>query len=160
MAEKPLKGPPAFYLDFLLFPLVAAATIPFVTNFWLIPAGVLLFSFMEYWIHRVPLHSFYYHGVHEHHHKHPDDYSVFPWYFTPTVFLTFFAVFPVSIFLGLVLGYLWFLTWHHILHHFDLNKFPRWVRKYALWHLKHHHDDDCNFGIILPIWDHVFRTYK
>lgn len=155
-----MKGPWQFYVDFVIFPIIGLLSVPFVTNWWMAAAGVFLFSFMEYWVHRVPLHTFYYHGVHEHHHKHPKDYSVFPFWFTPSVFLGFWIVFPSSVFTGLVVGYLWFLLWHHILHHFNLEKLPRWVQKYALWHLKHHHDDDCNFGITLPVWDYLFRTYR
>jgi sterol desaturase/sphingolipid hydroxylase (fatty acid hydroxylase superfamily) len=28
------------------------------------------------------------------------------------------------------------------------------------WHLVHHKQSDKNFGLFVPIWDIVFRTYK
>ena len=65
---------------------------------------------------------------------------------------------PLAVFAGFVVGYIWFIVWHHVLHHFDLSKFNL-IRQYAIWHLRHHKFDDCNFGITLPVWDYMFGTF-
>jgi sterol desaturase/sphingolipid hydroxylase (fatty acid hydroxylase superfamily) len=28
------------------------------------------------------------------------------------------------------------------------------------WHMMHHRDENCNYGVIIPIWDIVFGTMK
>lgn len=158
-----IRGPPLFYVDFILFPLIAVAL---MAGWWRSAIfgletglGILLFSFIEYWVHRIALHRFLYHGRHERHHQHPAEYVTFPVWYVPAIFFGFFLAMPLGIFCGVVLGYCWFNYWHHILHHFDLTKWPRPVQRYAIWHLSHHRNDDCNFGITLPIWDFLFGTY-
>lgn len=159
-----LKGPPIFYFDFVIFPALAAVLfsgwcrdLPFV---WLSIAGFVLFTFMEYWVHRIGLHVFMYHGDHERHHKHPAGYVTFPVWYTPAVFVGFWAVMPLGLFAGVVVGFIWFIAWHHVLHHFDLINWPRPVQRYALWHLAHHHDETINFGITTSVWDFIFLTYR
>lgn len=158
-----MNGPLFFYFDFVLFPILAIVLIlsgEQTSYFWgQVIGGAVLFTFAEYWAHRSFLHGLFYHGQHEHHHLHPADYVVFPIWYTPLIFFLFWFVFPLGIFTGLVIGYCWFLTWHHVLHHFDLTQWPL-VKKYALWHLAHHHNPKCNYGITVPIWDLLFRTYR
>jgi dihydroceramide fatty acyl 2-hydroxylase len=153
-----------YRVDFVTFPLLAIviAAIDCRSIAWLgwAAAGALLFTFVEYWVHRTALHGLLFHGSHERHHTHPAEYVVFPIYYTPAIFLAFYLVLPLPVFAGFVAGYCWFLVWHHILHHVDLNSWPRPVRRYAIWHLAHHHDDACNFGITVPLWDWLFGTYR
>jgi dihydroceramide fatty acyl 2-hydroxylase len=161
-----------FWLDFTVYPVVLTALIArdraTLIAFdrgalaWIALAisGFLLFTLVEYWAHRVPLHLMFYHGAHERHHTHPAEYTVFPIYTTPPIFIGAWMVLPAAIFAGFVAGYCWFLVWHHTLHHFDLNRLPRLVRRYAVWHLAHHHDPACNFGITLPLWDYLFGTFR
>jgi sterol desaturase/sphingolipid hydroxylase (fatty acid hydroxylase superfamily) len=159
-----LKAPLAFYIEFVMYPLLAFGLAVGWCRSWsfvgLIALGALLFTFVEYWVHRIGLHVFFYHGDHEMHHKHPDAYVVFPFWYSTSIFFAFWAALPLPVFTGMVLGYCWFLYWHHILHHFDLNSWPRFVQRYALWHLKHHHDETVNFGIAIPLWDFLFLTHK
>lgn len=67
---------------------------------------------------------------------------------------------PLALFAGLVVGFCWFIYWHHIPHHVELTGWPRPIQRYAIWHLGHHRFDDRNFGITVPIWDFVFGTYR
>jgi dihydroceramide fatty acyl 2-hydroxylase len=155
------KGPRQFYVDFVLFPVVAGIAIDF--GGWhtaSILFGFVLFTFVEYWMHRLALHGLFYHGNHERHHKHPAGYIVFPAWYTPAVFAGFWLVLPLPVFAGFVLGFVWFIYWHHVLHHFDLARWPSFVRRYAVWHLQHHHDETVNFGITAPVWDYLFGTYR
>lgn len=153
-----------FWLDFVLYPAIVAVIAGLNCRTWqwvgLMAAGALLFTFAEYWVHRLPLHRGVYHSRHERHHTHPKEYVMFPIYFTPLVFLAFYLVLPLAVFAGFLVGYTWFLTWHHVLHHINLNNYPSAVRKYAIWHLEHHHDETCNFGITVPFWDVIFGTYR
>lgn len=158
-----MRGPTLFYFDFVVFPILA--TIMFITycrDWGFIEISILgffLFTFVEYWVHRTVLHRLFYHGVHERHHDHPEEYVVFPIWYTPLIFLVFWAIMPVALFSGFVVGFCWFVYWHHILHHFDLSKLVI-IRRYALWHLAHHKLDYCNYGITVPVWDFVFGTYR
>ncbi|MCS3725515.1 sterol desaturase family protein [Bradyrhizobium betae] len=157
-----------FWLDFTVYPLAAAmvAAVDWrgsaIDAGWVALAllGFVLFTFTEYWVHRLPLHAWLYHDRHERHHTHPREYVVFPIYYSPAIFAAAYLALPHAVFVGFTLGYLWFLVWHHLLHHVDLNRVPAFVRAYAVWHLAHHHDETCNFGITVPVWDFVFGTYR
>lgn len=155
-----------FWLDFGLYPLVVIALMLREARelgaVWaaLALAGFVVFTLVEYWVHRLPLHAWLYHDRHERHHTHPREYVVFPIYYSAAFFALAYALMPVPVFCGFALGYVWFLVWHHLLHHVDLNRVPAFVRRYAIWHLAHHHDETCNFGITVPLWDFVFGTYR
>jgi sterol desaturase/sphingolipid hydroxylase (fatty acid hydroxylase superfamily) len=153
-----------YNLDFVVYPLVVGICTALDCRSWtwsgLAALGFLLFTLVEYWVHRTALHVLFYHATHERHHTHPREYVVFPIYYIPAVFALAFLMLPVPVFAGFTLGYVWFFAWHHVLHHVDLNTMPRVVRRYAIWHLAHHHDETCNFGITVPLWDVVFRTYR
>src|SRR5689334_18815992 len=100
------KGPPAFYIDFVLYPVSALGLIYVYGNsvsfFAWIVFGFLLFTFFEYWMHRSVLHGPYFHKEHEEHHKHPEAYVVFPWYYVPSVYVAFYFIFPMPVFIGLI----------------------------------------------------------
>jgi sterol desaturase/sphingolipid hydroxylase (fatty acid hydroxylase superfamily) len=151
-----------YWFDFILFPLVAATIIAFDCRSlqWLAwcAFGVLLFTFVEYWAHRLILHRILWHGKHERHHTHPSEYVTFPIWYVPSIFAGFFIVMPLPVFAGFVIGYIWFLFWHHALHHWQLEHHP-WVRAYADWHAVHHADLPYNYGITHPAFDWLFGTY-
>lgn len=159
-----MKAPWPFYFDFVAFPLLAIGLLAGFCRSWqfvgLTGLGFLLFTFAEYWIHRVALHQFFYHGRHERHHTHPDEYVAFPIWYSPLIFAGLFVLMPLPIFAGFVVGFVWFIYWHHILHHFDLSAWPQTIQRYAIWHLSHHRLDNCNYGITVPIWDFLFGTYR
>jgi sterol desaturase/sphingolipid hydroxylase (fatty acid hydroxylase superfamily) len=153
-----------YRVDFVLYPLLAVGIIAADCRSleWagLAIAGLLLFTFVEYWVHRTVLHQVFFHAAHQRHHTNPDEYVVFPIWYVPPMFAAFYIVLPLPVFAGFVLGYCWFLGWHHVLHHVDLTAWPRPVQRYGLWHLAHHRLDDCNFGITVPLWDFVFLSHR
>jgi sterol desaturase/sphingolipid hydroxylase (fatty acid hydroxylase superfamily) len=159
-----LGGPWLFYFDFAAFPAIGVGLFAAYCRSWEFAGqallGVLLFTFLEYWAHRTVLHRFFFHGPHERHHDHPAEYVVFPIWYTPAAFAGFFLILPLPVFAGMVVGFCWFIYWHHVLHHFDLTSWPRPIQRYALWHLAHHRDEAVNFGITVSLWDIVFRTYR
>lgn len=152
----------AYYLDFVAYPAISAALAALFCRSWAwvgeALAGFVLFTFVEYWTHRVLLHRFFYHGAHERHHTHPDEFVVFPIWYVPAIFAAFALVLPVAIFAGFCLGYTWFVIFHHMLHHWQLERHPL-IRAYANWHAVHHAGKPFNYGITHPGFDFLFGTY-
>jgi sterol desaturase/sphingolipid hydroxylase (fatty acid hydroxylase superfamily) len=116
-------------------------------------------TFAEYWVHRVFLHRLVWHGVHERHHVDPQEPSILPVWLMPAIFLVAFVLLPLATFAGFVAWYIWFVGWHHWLHHADLSTHPL-IGRYAAWHDIHHHGARANYGITVPLWDFLFRTYQ
>lgn len=148
-----------YYGDCALWPAVVIAVwwFTFSSARWFIGAGFgfVLFTLAEYWIHRA-LHRWFYHGTHEHHHLHPQDYVVL-WY-VPFLFVGFWLLMPAATFAGFTAGYCWFICSHHAMH--------QWRTKTQIasfvshWHDLHHRSIRFNFGITQPFWDLVFGTYR
>lgn len=150
-----------YYLDSALYPAAAlgVAAVTCRSAAWLVLAafGILLFTFIEYWVHRTLLHRWFYHGTHEVHHKNPADYVVI-WY-VPLGFVVLFLLAPAALFAGVTLGFCWFMAMHHVMHHWNLRRHPL-LRRLSAWHLLHHKFIRCNFGITHSGWDILFGTYR
>jgi sterol desaturase/sphingolipid hydroxylase (fatty acid hydroxylase superfamily) len=150
----------SYYLDFTLYPAAAigAAALTCRSMAWVagLLFGLLLFTFAEYWTHRLVLHRLFYHETHMHHHAHPRDYVVFPVLYIPLAFVLVFAIMPTSIAAGSALGWFWFCVAHHAMHHWDF----AWVRAISRWHDIHHKSIRSNFGITHPLFDVLFGTYR
>jgi len=133
--------------------------------------GLIVFSLIEYAVHRWLLHDlrsplFYLHNAH---HNDPEKTSAFLF---PTSFLLLMPVwflfawgfhFPQASFflLGLSGGYFYFDTLHHVAHTRWTNQFPfRLVRKRWAFHKVHHRIEHSNFGVSTSLWDHVFGTHQ
>lgn len=138
--------------------------------------GILLWTLLEYVIHRYAFHyepksdwgkrlHFMMHGVH---HDYPNDASrlVMP----PSVsiplavffyglFLIIFGWYTPPVFAGLVFGYLCYDMIHYGTHHFSMSsRIGQWLKRYHLCH--HFKDDHIGFGVSSPLWDFVFRTRR
>ena len=138
--------------------------------------GVLLWTLVEYLIHRYIFHyepkshlgkrlHYIIHGVH---HDYPNDARrlVMP----PSIsiplavlfyilFLLIFGHLAPGVFAGLVFGYVCYDMLHYATHHFPMKRgLWLWLKQY---HLRHHYkDDDAGFGISSPLWDFVFGTTR
>jgi sterol desaturase/sphingolipid hydroxylase (fatty acid hydroxylase superfamily) len=134
-------------------------------------SGLVVFSLIEYSIHRWLLHnpkSALFH-LHETHHNFPDKPSAFLF---PTsivtlmliwLFLTYALHFQsASFFLcGLAGGYCYFGVLHHLEHSTRINQIPfRWLQKRWAAHSVHHRREQSNFGVITSFWDYVFGTQQ
>lgn len=159
----------AYWLDYgllaLFIPMVVAADWSRVGWGWsaAMLAGLVGFTYAEYWVHRVVLHRLIWHSIHQRHHRHPEEYVTFPVWVMPAFFislglLTIPATGNAGLWVGVALGYLWFICWHHVLHHVDLSRWPGPVRRYAAWHDRHHDGGPCNYGITHPFWDKLHGT--
>jgi 4-hydroxysphinganine ceramide fatty acyl 2-hydroxylase len=155
--------------DWLIYPLVIAAFLflmPIDMNWlWLVPAGFVWWTFVEYWVHRSLLHRWFWHGTHENHHKKPKEHVIFPVWYLPSIFLVLWLFHRLILgdwvwgfYTGFLLGWCWFMTMHHWLHHQE-DMWP-WLQRYAIWHNRHHKLNNCNYGITTPHWDKLFRTSK
>ena len=138
--------------------------------------GVLLWTLLEYLIHRYVFHyepksrlgkqfHFIVHGVH---HDYPNDARRLvmpPSISIPLAFL-FYGLFLVifgrlasGVFAGLVFGYVCYDMLHYATHHFPLKRgLWLWLKQY---HLRHHYKDDhVGYGISSPLWDYIFGTTR
>lgn len=148
---------------------------PVALGMWLI--GLLVWTLLEYILHRFLFHLDYYlprhqiaytihfllHGVH---HYLPMDRMrlVMP----PALFCVLaypimsavFAVFPYymacSAFAGGHLGYIIYDVTHYVLHH---AKLPAYFQELKKYHLEHHYKNyELGFGVTSKFWDRVFGT--
>jgi sterol desaturase/sphingolipid hydroxylase (fatty acid hydroxylase superfamily) len=140
----------------------------------LFTAGILIWSLVEYTMHRWVFHyepksrwgqrlHFMLHGVH---HDYPNDASRLvmpPAVSLPlavvfyTLFWCFFGRYTPAPFAGLLAGYLFYDMLHYATHHFPMKRGVwLWLKKY---HMRHHYqNDEVGYGVTSPLWDHVFGT--
>lgn len=159
----------------LLYNTINSAILNWLAIIVLFFFGILIWTFVEYILHRFLFHlkpigpiterlHFIFHGVH---HSYPNDSKrlvMVPSVSIPLAiifYLMFFFIFGDkyinSIFSGFVTGYLIYDMTHYAIHHFTLkNKIFLHLKKY---HLKHHYQDDAKgFGVSQPLWDYIFGT--
>ena len=138
--------------------------------------GVLLWTLLEYLIHRYVFHyepksrlgkqfHFIVHGVH---HDYPNDarrlvmppsISIPLAFFFYGLFLVIFGRLASGVFAGLVFGYVCYDMLHYATHHFPMKTgLWLWLKQY---HLRHHYKDDhVGYGISSPLWDYIFGTTR
>jgi 4-hydroxysphinganine ceramide fatty acyl 2-hydroxylase len=138
--------------------------------------GILLWTLLEYLIHRYIFHyepkshlgkrlHYIVHGVH---HDYPNDARrlVMPPSISVPLAVLFYILFLLifghlapGVFAGLVFGYVCYDMLHYATHHFPMKRgLWLWLKQY---HLRHHYkNDDAGFGISSPIWDYVFGTTR
>lgn len=147
----------------------------FFTSLLLFLIGLFVWTFAEYFMHRVVFHyqpkskfgkwmHWVMHGVH---HDYPQDSKrlVLPpgmslplaamFYFLFYMFIPQPELFPY--FAGFLVGYLIYDIGHYALHHFSFN--GRIFKKVKLHHMKHHYvEPNADYGVSSPLWDIIFRT--
>ena len=171
--------PLALYLPvvgYMLYVSLWRRQLSFVAVAALFLLGILLWTLIEYLIHRYIFHyepktrwgkqlHFVIHGVH---HDYPNDARRLvmpPVISVPLAFLFFGLFFLIfgslapAVFAGLVFGYLCYDMLHYATHHLAMKSGVwLWLKQY---HLRHHFKDDhVGYGISSPLWDYVFRTTR
>ena len=169
--------PHVIYLPLMGYMLYLAAVpraLPLSVVVGLVACGILIWSFVEYTMHRWVFHyqpksrlgkrlHFLLHGVH---HDYPNDASrlVMPPIVSGPLAVIFYSLFVLlfgrfapAMFAGLLAGYLFYDTLHYATHHFSMRRGVwLWLKKY---HMRHHYmDDHAGFGVTSPLWDHVLGT--
>jgi len=155
-------GPWLYYLDFVLYPLLALVILAHAgENWWIVLAvyGVLIGSFFEYAVHRWLLHGFLWYSKHQHHHDNPRDYTVFVWWGVPLAFaVVSLPAFLWTPWLGFVARVCIWFTWYNVAQHMD-HFYPHLMPKHAILHNRHHKVTRANYGISSRFWDYIFGTY-
>lgn len=166
-----IYAPVMSYLLYLALA-VRATAVPLVAALFV--AGILLWSFVEYFMHRWIFHyeprstwgkrlHFMLHGVH---HDYPNDASRLvmpPSVSIPLAFLFYglfllaFGRFTPAIYAGFLAGYLFYDSLHYATHHFAMKRgLLLWLKRY---HMRHHYqDEESGFGVTSPLWDYAFGT--
>ena len=138
-------------------------------------AGLVVWSLVEYWLHRKFFHwlpkfrggerlHFLVHGVH--HNWPKDKYRlVMPPAVSITLFFTFLAIWWLllgsrwvwSFHAGFVFGYMLYDMTHYWVHHASpKSKYGRQLKKHHMLH--HFKDPTSRFGVSSMVWDRVFGT--
>lgn len=140
----------------------------------LFAGGLLLFTFVEYWVHRSVYHvqprsarmaRFQYriHGVHHEYPKDKDRLAMPPWLSLAIATLLLWGFerlwghAGLAVLSGFLTGYALYLLVHYSTHAFA----PPKNRLKILWehHAMHHYKDPGKaFGVSSPLWDYVFGT--
>ncbi|WOK98881.1 Fatty acid 2-hydroxylase 1 [Canna indica] len=137
--------------------------------------GVLLWTLMEYTLHRFLFHmktksycaNTIHYLLHGCHHKHPMDRMrlVFPPAATAILCVPFWNLLKLittpsttpALFAGVLLGYVTYDCTHYFLHHGQPSKDP--AKHMKRYHLNHHFRmQTMGFGITSSFWDIVFGT--
>lgn len=175
--EALVRAPPALpyilYLPLAAACLWAARDLALVVLVALVLVGWLLWTLIEYWLHRGFFHmradtparrvtSFI---VHRHHHVAPEDrdHLVATPLYSLGLFLLLLAAYSLidsvarwPLLAGGMLGYLAYEAAHWRAHHAPGARLGRALRRH---HMHHHFVDRAgNFGISTRLWDLVFRT--
>jgi 4-hydroxysphinganine ceramide fatty acyl 2-hydroxylase len=146
----------------------------FIHVIWMLPLGMIAFSFFEYFIHRFLFHfnattdkqlelQYNIHGVH---HEFPRDKDrlVMPPLISILLSAFFFFLYRflmgdygLIFFAGFVSGYSTYLIIHYAVHAL---KPPRNFLKYLWRHHSHHHYSSVHsaFSVSFPLWDIIFGT--
>ena len=149
-------------------------TIPLWLGFAVLFAGIFVFTFVEYLMHRhffhmepdTPIKDKLQYGIHGVHHDYPRDkdrlamppfvsaaYAAI-WYLMFTLLMGDFALYFLP---GFLLGYAGYLGVHYLVH---VSNPPKNFFK-VLWvnHAIHHYKNpDTAFGVSSPLWDYLLGT--
>lgn len=171
------QSPVSYYADFVLYPIalcaslialaVAAPQAAWVTMLALV-GGFILWSPLEYVIHRIMLHNVQpFKAWHDEHHQRP--YALIG---TPTLLsLALFVVFgflpltlvmdlwlALAITTGIVAGYFFYVVVHHATHHWRARP-GSWLAARKRDHALHHKPGIQGwYGVTTSIWDRLFST--
>jgi sterol desaturase/sphingolipid hydroxylase (fatty acid hydroxylase superfamily) len=138
----------------------------FFTSFSVALLGLLIFSYLEYTIHRWLFHGSIPVFVQGHlaHHKNPQGYDALPFFLPALVVLGLASLFallmPASyayLQAGIMaFGYATYGLSHFSIHHVHFHQ-PL-ARRWAAAHLIHHYHPESNFGVTTPLWDILLGT--
>ena len=158
----------------LLYWSITATSLSRLTTIGLFLCGLLIFTFVEYLVHRYVFHMSTYtaarkkiqyimHGVHHEFPKDKDRLAMPPLLSITvvTILLLLFRLvlgdYTFAFLPGFLVGYASYLAVHYMVHAYQPPK--NFFR--ALWvnHSVHHYKDgDSDFGVSSPLWDYIFGT--
>ena len=168
----------SYFADFVVYPPIVVTLM--IAALWREPprswieasfaclAGIAVWTFLEYVIHRVVLHEVrFFAEMHDMHHDQPTGFVGTPTWLSlgmiccgallPLWWETGFHL-ASGITAGLMLGYLWYASVHHLVHHWPIQQGTLLYRLKRRHALHHHARQPCNFGVSTAFWDRVFGT--
>lgn len=160
-----------YYADFIIVPLLvlaalwyASLSLPVVLAALL---GVVVWTFIEYAMHRWIFHWFY-RREHWAHHQRPKKFIGVPPWQTALAFLTVYVgcvgslglAWGTGLFTGLMAGYWFYIAAHALIHHGGIAKWDGILGRMARRHDLHHKGYEGNFGVITTAWDKMFKTFR
>ncbi len=151
----------AYYADFVTMPVLALALILFGgATLGGVLFGLLVWSGLEYAIHRVLFHRLpFFREAHDAHHAKPSGRTGVTSWHSLAIFGGLWLVVPAGVLAGIVLGYLAYIGAHHAVHHWRIGPgHPLYGLK--IRHAMHHRGDEANFGVVTTAWDRLFGTYQ
>jgi sterol desaturase/sphingolipid hydroxylase (fatty acid hydroxylase superfamily) len=115
--------------------------------------GVVVWTLVEYLVHRFVLHDFAptRHGMH---HANPDGPVLTIFWQIWACFALVYLIADGAFLAGTLVAYAWYLFVHHCAHH-GPNNLPLSLLKH---HKNHHRFASRNYGVSTTLWDHVFGT--
>jgi sterol desaturase/sphingolipid hydroxylase (fatty acid hydroxylase superfamily) len=130
--------------------------------------GYLLWTFIEYVVHRFVLHHIAaFRELHKAHHDASHELLGTPTIFSVSAFY-FLGYLPIAefwgtgtaaaILTGLLVGYLSYVIVHYALHHTSSHGF-RIMKRLKRRHALHHQLQNINFGVTTDIWDRLCGTF-
>jgi sterol desaturase/sphingolipid hydroxylase (fatty acid hydroxylase superfamily) len=173
--------PIVWYGPVIAYALYAAAQDPaqvFAVALLLYGGGVLLWTLLEYLLHRFLFHktpprSFatkkFLFLLHGYHHEFPNHKTrlvappLMSWLIGGLIALLCYLIlgspYWLVVFAGITSGYVAYDWIHYYTHHFrPRTRLGRFIKRH---HLRHHYKHpDANFGISSPLWDFVFGTFR
>ncbi|HEV7489985.1 MAG TPA: sterol desaturase family protein, partial [Rhodanobacteraceae bacterium] len=148
---------------FLLWTAFRSPELRTLPALYIVLAGALVFSFVEYCFHRWMFHgsTALFEQGHHRHHEEPAGYDSLPFFLVP---LGIFAAaeslalaIPREIALlfagGFAGGYAAYGVSHTVIHHMRFRN--AFMRRWAASHHIHHRHPGSNFGVTTPLWDFV-----
>ncbi|MGH8214046.1 MAG: sterol desaturase family protein [Rhodanobacteraceae bacterium] len=133
---------------------------------WLVLCGLLIFSLLEYVVHRWLFHGPFevFEQGHRRHHEEPRGYDALPFFLPPMAYLLLAALLTYVMATGSALllagsvaaGYAAYGLSHWSIHAYRF-RHPL-VRTWAAAHHIHHNHPERNFGVTSPLWDLLLRT--
>jgi len=169
-----------YFADFYIYPpfvlaLTAGAAIRTTSHsmlYWSVACliGIAAWTLLEYIIHRGVLHRVrIFAEMHNMHHESPTDLVGSPTWLSLSI-ICFGVLLPLwwqinfeiagGLTAGLMIGYLWYVTVHHAIHHWQ-SRPASYLHRAKRRHLVHHYSrQPCNFGVSTAFWDRVFGTAR
>ncbi len=167
-----------YYADFVIYPVLVVASAAFMlwrnVGMWRLDwllavlAGLALWTFLEYVMHRLVLHRVaFFDRMHDVHHRAPTEPIGTPsWLSLGVVLFGVFGpcwlvlglFFGSAVTVGIVIGYLWYICVHHAVHHWRLDH-DSYLYRAKRRHAQHHHvDPHRNYGVTSALWDHILGS--
>nr|WP_314266021.1 sterol desaturase family protein [uncultured Moellerella sp.] len=161
-----------YMADFFIVPVLALIALVISLNrgdvslIWLLYliCGWLLWTLMEYIIHRLGFHVWYKRDHARHHVKPLELIGVTPLVSSLSLILIWAICSLITtsmliggvVFVGFCAGYYSYFTIHYLIHHSNGALLAPLRRHHEL----HHRNPHVNYGVSLMFWDRLFRTMK